>query len=95
MVNWGHSTCDQAGVTGENPSSGPAAGGAVLFLGAPFALDRAFGVSNITDGTSNSLLSSEVIVGAPNGSTDDHRGLPTWRALSTTTEGEVISSDSY
>lgn len=170
MVNWGNTHYDQGGIPSENPFSGPAQGGAVPFMGAPFALDRAFGVSNITDGTSNTLLASEVIVGAPNGSSPDHRGavynddynctmfmaytppnstipdqvptycvypyqtnppclnkkpafnaarsfhsggvnalmadgsvrfvkstisIPTWRALSTSTGNEVISSDSY
>jgi prepilin-type N-terminal cleavage/methylation domain-containing protein/prepilin-type processing-associated H-X9-DG protein len=74
MVNWGNTHYDQAGIATENPYSGPAPGGAVSFLGAPFALDMAFGVATITDGTSNTLMASEVIACAPNGSSADHRG---------------------
>src|SRR5262249_9115628 len=39
-------------------------GNPVPFLGAPFTCDRSFGVQNITDGTSNTLLMAEVIIGA-------------------------------
>jgi prepilin-type N-terminal cleavage/methylation domain-containing protein/prepilin-type processing-associated H-X9-DG protein len=76
MVNWGNTHYDQAGVTGENPFNGPL-GDTVMFLGAPFALDKSFGLQAITDGTSNTLLMSEVIVGQPNGTAAaniDHRG---------------------
>jgi prepilin-type N-terminal cleavage/methylation domain-containing protein/prepilin-type processing-associated H-X9-DG protein len=76
MANWGNATYDQTGKN--NPYNGPAnALGPVTFLGAPFTLDQAYGVQNITDGTSNTLLMSEVIVGLPSGTTTgtvDHRG---------------------
>jgi prepilin-type processing-associated H-X9-DG protein len=36
----------------------------VYFLGAPFTMDKAYGVQNITDGTSNTLLMAEVVIGA-------------------------------
>jgi prepilin-type N-terminal cleavage/methylation domain-containing protein/prepilin-type processing-associated H-X9-DG protein len=74
MVNWGNTHYDQAGVTGEDPYNGPAPGGPVSFLSAPFALDFAFNISGFTDGTSNTLLMSEVIAGLPNGTAFDHRG---------------------
>jgi prepilin-type N-terminal cleavage/methylation domain-containing protein len=55
MVNWGNSTFFQA--TSNNPYTGPLnAQGPVTFLGAPFAVDSSYGVQNITDGTSNTLL---------------------------------------
>ncbi len=74
MVNWGNTHYDQAGIATENPYTGPAPGGAVTFIGAPFALDIAYGIANITDGTSNTLMAAEVIACAPNGSSADHRG---------------------
>jgi prepilin-type N-terminal cleavage/methylation domain-containing protein/prepilin-type processing-associated H-X9-DG protein len=175
MANWGNMHYDQAGIPTRNPYSGPAPGGPVLFLGAPFALDKAFNVASFTDGTSNTLLMSEVICCLPKNGNLDHRGgvynddynctmfmaytppnstipdqvssasssnwcqypnqtnppcinvlpafnaarsfhpggvnalmgdgsveffknsisIPTWRALSTTTGGEVLSADSY
>ncbi|APW61996.1 DUF1559 domain-containing protein [Paludisphaera borealis] len=73
MVNWGNTHYFQ-GAT-ENPYAGPAGGDVVPFLGAPFSLDRSFGISSLTDGASNTLLMSEVIIGVPNGSNLDHRGL--------------------
>jgi prepilin-type processing-associated H-X9-DG protein len=50
--------------------------GSVPFLGAPFTIDRSYGVSNLTDGTSNTLLMSEVKIGQPNVATNgqDRRG---------------------
>ncbi len=82
MANWGNMHYFQAGRPAQNPyANGPVPGPAVPFLGAPFALDRSFANRDITDGTSNTLLMSEVIVGAPNGVTTstnmfgiDHRG---------------------
>ena len=75
MVNWGNATYDQAAYN--NPyTTGPAL--PVTFLGAPFALDKSFGIQNITDGSSNTLLMSEVIICLPNGTTvsaEDHRGM--------------------
>jgi prepilin-type N-terminal cleavage/methylation domain-containing protein len=81
MVNWGNATFDQAANTtgygsgGGNPFVGPAPGGPVTFLNAPFALDRSFGFQDIIDGTSNTLLMSEVIACVPNGTSQDLRGL--------------------
>jgi prepilin-type processing-associated H-X9-DG protein len=47
----------------------------VSFLGAPFAQDKSFSVASITDGTSNTLLMAEVMIGADvSGGTQDHRG---------------------
>jgi prepilin-type N-terminal cleavage/methylation domain-containing protein/prepilin-type processing-associated H-X9-DG protein len=76
VVNWGNTHYDQAGAGALNPySTGPLNTlGPVPFLGAPFALDKSFGVSNITDGTSNTLMVSEVIIALPNGTKQDHRG---------------------
>ncbi|MDR3635637.1 MAG: DUF1559 domain-containing protein [Isosphaeraceae bacterium] len=75
MVNWGNATYYQN--TYVNPyTTGP--NGIVTFAGAPFTLDKSYGVESITDGTSNTLLMSEVIACAPNGTTtaaEDHRGM--------------------
>ncbi|MBX6315625.1 MAG: DUF1559 domain-containing protein [Isosphaeraceae bacterium] len=75
MANWGNTHYDQD--KANNPYTGPAPGGAIPFLGAPFTLDRSFGVRDFTDGTSNTLLMSEVIIGKPKGTSSsdiDHRG---------------------
>jgi prepilin-type N-terminal cleavage/methylation domain-containing protein len=75
MANWGNSQYDQAGTGASNPHSGPLNTlGAVPFLGAPFALDKVFGIQNITDGSSNTLLLGEVRIALPNGTAQDHRG---------------------
>jgi prepilin-type N-terminal cleavage/methylation domain-containing protein/prepilin-type processing-associated H-X9-DG protein len=74
MANWGNSHYDQAGIPAENPYSGPAPGGPVTFLGAPFALDKSYNIQSVTDGTSVTLLMAELIACAPNGSQLDHRG---------------------
>jgi prepilin-type N-terminal cleavage/methylation domain-containing protein/prepilin-type processing-associated H-X9-DG protein len=66
MVNWGNATYNQA--SANNPYNN------VYFAGAPFALDRSFGVETITDGTSNTLLAGEVKIAVPNGTSQDHRG---------------------
>jgi prepilin-type N-terminal cleavage/methylation domain-containing protein/prepilin-type processing-associated H-X9-DG protein len=74
-VNWGNSCWGQG--LKNNPFTGPypsTANGTVSFGGAPFAEDRSFGVQNITDGTSNTLLMAEVVVGVNSSSGDDHRG---------------------
>jgi prepilin-type processing-associated H-X9-DG protein len=65
VVNWGNSNWaqDMFGTT-YNPFSGPASAIATPFLGAPFTQDNSYGVQNITDGTSNTLLMAEVIIGA-------------------------------
>jgi prepilin-type N-terminal cleavage/methylation domain-containing protein/prepilin-type processing-associated H-X9-DG protein len=77
MVNWGNTHYFQGIPTTppNNPFAGPLiANESVPFLGAPFAMDNTFGIQTITDGTSNTLLMSEVKVGLPNGSSQDHRG---------------------
>jgi prepilin-type N-terminal cleavage/methylation domain-containing protein/prepilin-type processing-associated H-X9-DG protein len=75
VVNWGNShftQADTAGGTGgsnwnypdpwtTNPLS--AQFGAVKFLGAPFGYNASRPISYLTDGTSNTLMMSEVIVG--------------------------------
>jgi prepilin-type processing-associated H-X9-DG protein len=77
MVNWGNATYSQDSFN--NPyTTGPAP--AAMFAGAPFTLDKAYGIESIIDGTSNTLLMSEVIACVP-GSTSagaviqDHRGM--------------------
>ena len=75
MVNWGNTHYDQAVAGASNPYTGPLNNlGPVPFLGAPFALDKSFGIQNITDGTSNTLLVGEVRIALPNGTSQDHRG---------------------
>jgi prepilin-type N-terminal cleavage/methylation domain-containing protein/prepilin-type processing-associated H-X9-DG protein len=68
VVNWGNATYDQA-------ANGPAPGGPVTFLEAPFALDKSYSVQQIVDGTSNTLLMAEVIACVPKGTSQDLRGL--------------------
>jgi prepilin-type N-terminal cleavage/methylation domain-containing protein/prepilin-type processing-associated H-X9-DG protein len=76
MVNWGNATYTQD--TANNPYTGPALP-AVTFGGAPFTLDKAYGIETIVDGTSNTLLMAEVIACVPgnnNGTVvQDHRGM--------------------
>jgi prepilin-type N-terminal cleavage/methylation domain-containing protein/prepilin-type processing-associated H-X9-DG protein len=77
MANWGNTHYFQD--LPQNPSINPFTGplmpnDVVLFLGAPFSIDRTYGLQSITDGTSNTLLMSEVKVGLPNGNSQDHRG---------------------
>src|SRR5262249_22113615 len=76
MVNWGNTNWNQDMTTGFNPFKGPfIAGEQVPFLGAPFTMDKSYGVQSMTDGTSNSLLMAEVIIGATMGATGyEHRG---------------------
>jgi prepilin-type N-terminal cleavage/methylation domain-containing protein/prepilin-type processing-associated H-X9-DG protein len=78
MVNWGNSTYFQSwGSATYNPYTGPVNTlGSVPFLGAPFSMNNSYGIQNITDGTSNTLLMSEVRVGVygPGGTPADHRG---------------------
>jgi prepilin-type processing-associated H-X9-DG protein len=78
MVNWGNTNYAQTGLgTASNPFIGPLPVGPVYFRGAPFALDQAFGVQSITDGTSNTLLMAEKQVGVPITSIpqQDYRGV--------------------
>ncbi len=46
----------------------------VPFFKAPFASNKSFGLRDMTDGTSNTLLLSEVIIGQNFGNNSDHRG---------------------
>jgi prepilin-type processing-associated H-X9-DG protein len=72
MVNWGNTTYWQDAQN--NPFAGPLPGGPVPFLGAPFALDQAYGLNTLTDGSSGTLLASEVKIALFNGTAQDHRG---------------------
>jgi prepilin-type N-terminal cleavage/methylation domain-containing protein len=73
MANWGNTHYFQDGSS--NPFAGPfIKGESVPFLGAPFGIDRSYGVPTITDGTSNTLFVGEVKVGLPDGNSQDHRG---------------------
>jgi prepilin-type N-terminal cleavage/methylation domain-containing protein len=72
MANWGNMHFDQAAAN--NPYNGPVPPKPVPFLGAPFGLDYSYGVQDISDGTSNTLLMSEVIISRFNGTAQDHRG---------------------
>ena len=86
-VNWGntHFYQDEAGrgsgtwslsggPGGGNPFTGPV-GGAVLFSGAPFKGNVSTSMRDMTDGTSNTILCGEVIMGFnAAGGLYDHRG---------------------
>jgi prepilin-type N-terminal cleavage/methylation domain-containing protein/prepilin-type processing-associated H-X9-DG protein len=82
MVSWGNSDWGQDLKNNSwNPFTGgyPAPLDRVSFGGAPFTVDRSFGIQTITDGTSNTLLMSELKItlqnGDQNGSANqDHRG---------------------
>jgi prepilin-type processing-associated H-X9-DG protein len=81
MVNWGNASWFQDMNSGFNPMNGAAnnplspSGPAVMFGGAPFSIDKTFGIQSITDGTSNTLLMAEVIIGLTQGTTSyEHRG---------------------
>jgi prepilin-type N-terminal cleavage/methylation domain-containing protein/prepilin-type processing-associated H-X9-DG protein len=77
-VNWGSSTWYQDMNTTYNPVKGiypPGSTNNVFFRGAPFTMDKSYGIQNLTDGTSNTLLMAEVRIGADiSGGTQDHRG---------------------
>jgi prepilin-type N-terminal cleavage/methylation domain-containing protein/prepilin-type processing-associated H-X9-DG protein len=73
MVNWGNTHYYQAALL--NPFTTGPLKDSVNFGGAPFALDKAYGIRDIIDGASNTILMSEVICGLPlNGTNFDHRG---------------------
>jgi prepilin-type N-terminal cleavage/methylation domain-containing protein/prepilin-type processing-associated H-X9-DG protein len=78
VVNWGSTTWQQNMTTTYNPTIGiypPGTTNSVPFLGAPFTMDKSFGIQSITDGTSNTLLMAEVKIGADiTGGIQDHRG---------------------
>jgi prepilin-type N-terminal cleavage/methylation domain-containing protein/prepilin-type processing-associated H-X9-DG protein len=74
-VNWGNSCWGQD--LKNNPFTGPfpsTANGTVSFAGAPFGEDKSVGIQAITDGTSNTLLMAEVVIGVNSSKGDDHRG---------------------
>jgi prepilin-type N-terminal cleavage/methylation domain-containing protein/prepilin-type processing-associated H-X9-DG protein len=76
MVNWGNTHYDQG--RANNPFPAPPEGAPAVepvpFLGAPFSIDTCFGVESIIDGTSNTVLMSEVKVALPQGTKQDRRG---------------------
>jgi prepilin-type N-terminal cleavage/methylation domain-containing protein/prepilin-type processing-associated H-X9-DG protein len=77
MVNWGNSNWAQDMIAANNPFTGNplVPPNPVPFLGAPFTMDKSYGIQNITDGTSNSLLMAEVIIGATMPTNQyEHRG---------------------
>jgi hypothetical protein len=81
VVNWGNASWYQNMNSTYNPLSGATnnpyqpSGPAVSFGGAPFTMDKSFGVQSITDGTSNTLLMAEVIIGLTQGTSSyEHRG---------------------
>ncbi len=92
MVNWGntHYGQDQAPsnapiTTWPNPMKGPL-GDTVMFGGAPFTGNLSKNISAITDGTSNTLLMAEVIVGQ-----DGTTG--TTKPNYTDTRGDIYNDD--
>jgi prepilin-type N-terminal cleavage/methylation domain-containing protein/prepilin-type processing-associated H-X9-DG protein len=77
-VNWGSISWYQDMSSTYNPLKGvypPGSTQPVYFRGAPFTMDKSYGIQNLTDGTSNTLLMAEVRIGADiSGGTQDHRG---------------------
>jgi len=80
VVNWGNVSWSQDMIAANNPLTGtnnpyPPGGPPVSFGGAPFTMDKSFGIQTIIDGTSNTLLMAEVIIGATQGTNGyEHRG---------------------
>jgi prepilin-type N-terminal cleavage/methylation domain-containing protein/prepilin-type processing-associated H-X9-DG protein len=85
MVNFGNASWDQDGsVKNTSKSYNPFTPGAsprpglpyttVTFLPSPFASEKSYGVQAMTDGTSGTLLLSEVKIGVNQGNSSDHRG---------------------
>lgn len=65
VVNWGNMNWSQDLSATYNPFAGPLIPGEkVPFLGAPFGIDKSYGIQSLIDGTSNTLLMAEVIIGA-------------------------------
>jgi prepilin-type N-terminal cleavage/methylation domain-containing protein/prepilin-type processing-associated H-X9-DG protein len=75
MVNWGNSHFDQG-----NPNPYAGVLGAVVPIRGPFRVNNTttaitpFAIRDITDGTSNTMLMSEVKIGMNNGTKSDIRG---------------------
>ncbi len=84
VVNWGNShftqdQCNSGCANWNYPDpwvNNPLAAqfGPVKFMGAPFGGNVARGISFLVDGTSNTLMMAEVIIGLDNGGTYDVRG---------------------
>jgi prepilin-type N-terminal cleavage/methylation domain-containing protein/prepilin-type processing-associated H-X9-DG protein len=80
VVNWGnmHYGQDTNTTRDFNPWPNPMINGpyndSVMFRGAPFTANKSANIAQIVDGTSNTLMLSEVIIGADNGTTLDVRG---------------------
>ena len=81
-ANWGDTHYFQGapgfGAAGPNPFSGPS--GTAVFTGAPFTINRCYGLNFFGDGTSGTILVGEVIAGQNRAAGDnpagayDHRG---------------------
>jgi Protein of unknown function (DUF1559) len=74
-VNFGNTHFDQD--RANNPFAGPVnvpGQTSTSFLTGPFTLNQTYGLRDITDGSSNTLLLSELIIGANQGTNSDHRG---------------------
>jgi prepilin-type N-terminal cleavage/methylation domain-containing protein/prepilin-type processing-associated H-X9-DG protein len=80
VVNWGNVSWYQNMNSNFNPMTGannpfPGGGPPVGFGSAPFTMDKSYGIQAISDGTSNTLLMAEVIIGQTQGSNGyEHRG---------------------
>jgi prepilin-type processing-associated H-X9-DG protein len=75
MVNWGNTTWYQD--FSNNPYTGPMPPAALMYLPAPFTANLAIGIEKIVDGTSNTLMMSEIICPTSSGPANgqvDHRG---------------------
>jgi prepilin-type N-terminal cleavage/methylation domain-containing protein/prepilin-type processing-associated H-X9-DG protein len=79
VVNWGNTHYGQdqnpaRDIAWPNPFTTGPYNDSVMFGGAPFTGNLSKAISTIVDGTSNTLMMAEVIIGADNGSTYDLRG---------------------
>jgi len=86
MVNYGNTCWHQDGTrpgqaTGHTPftpespqAQVPAPYTTVNYLPGPFTGDKSYGLRDFTDGTSNTVLMSEVKIGVNQGTSSDHRG---------------------
>ncbi len=75
MVNFGNTHFDQD--RANNPYSGPSnvpGQTQVQYADAPFSRNKSAGLRDMTDGTSNTLMLSEVKIGINQGTNSDHRG---------------------
>ena len=86
MVNYGNASWHQDGSRRARPPATtpytpdqalaqvPAPYTTVAYLPGPFTGDKSYGLRDITDGTSNTVMLSEVRIGNNNGNNSDHRG---------------------